>query len=200
MLSAGSALSWTGAQIYSRSDSTFFEEYPLSSWEAVLRWYLELKLHQPGHPRQFLAFEVSVVLHLTHWWYSLGQRGTSYSSPSLSSQTSSYSWEVSSYLVCREGSFSLHPLSRTALEIIEQNFPHQLGVVYYPPRMPKFLPHFLSWPALELIGQHFPHHLGVVYSLPRPYLGELKIPVLLFDDNNGSAVYRVALILLEVAP
>ena len=52
--------------------------------------------------------------------------------------------------------------------------------------MPKLPTHFLSQAALEVIEQHFSHHLGVVYSPPRPYLGELKIPLLLFDDDNRS--------------
>ena len=43
MCPAGTALSWTGARISSRSDSTLFEEYPLPYWEAVLRWALEFK-------------------------------------------------------------------------------------------------------------------------------------------------------------
>ena len=49
MRPAGYALSWTGSQTYSLSDSPLFEEDTLPSWEAVLQWALELQLQNPGH-------------------------------------------------------------------------------------------------------------------------------------------------------
>ena len=186
MCPAGATLSWTGDRIYSRSDSTLFEEDPLPYWEALLQWALEFQLQQPCHTRHLLEFEVSVMLHSTHCWYSLGQRGSSYSSMLLSYQTSSSSWEVSSSLVWREGIFSPHFVSRLALDIIEQHFPHNLGLVYSTTCMPKLPPHFISRTALEDIEQNSPQHLGVVYYPPCPYLGELKMKLLLFDDDNGS--------------